>query len=168
MIQNNELEARFSGVIAMHSTDVIDRLNSLLADATVLWYKFHNYHWNVRGPSFFTLHDQYERLYTAWGERLDSLAERVLSLGGRPVGTLWQVLDRSDVAEESGTPGAEAMVRQTVLDLRDLRERTKAVIGVAQEAGDRTTENLLDGMIDAIAEDVWMFSAFLGEAAEES
>jgi|JRYH01.1.fsa_nt_gb starvation-inducible DNA-binding protein len=144
------------------SQDLITHLNKVLADAVVFYYKAHNSHWNVRGPEFFSLHAQFEALYTEWATHMDDIAERVLQLGGKPVPTLAAAVQASSISEETGSPDARAMVRNTVADLHTHRERILATIAVAEKAGDRATCNLLDAINDSIEKTVWMFNAALG------
>ncbi len=80
--------------------DVTTGLNDLLADATVFYQKVRHYHWNVTGPHFFTLHEEFETLYTFWNDAIDAIAEQVRSRGDRPVHTLADVLD---LASPAGT-----------------------------------------------------------------
>lgn len=151
----------------MSSQATIDGLNGLLADAIVFYYKLHNYHWNVKGPNFYTLHEQFEKLYDEWADIADDLAERIKSLGGFPLPTLAACVEHAKVAEETGSPDATAMVTQLVKDIHTQRERMKAVSETAQSVQDKTTENVLDDFIDATAEHVWMLSAYLGKNADE-
>ena len=148
-------------------TQVIEGLNGLLADAAVFHYKLHNFHWNVRGPNFFTLHDRFEALYNEWSSAMDELAERVLALGGAPIHTLASALDLAVIREEPKTIDAEAMVAATVRDLRASADRMRSVSEAAQQSGDKTTENLLDEFIDSTAKHIWMLQAYLGKSATD-
>ncbi|MEM7621832.1 MAG: Dps family protein [Planctomycetota bacterium] len=152
----------------MSSADVIKGLNGLLADSVVFYHKLHNYHWNVRGPGFFTLHEVFEKLYTEWATVSDDLAERVLALGSTPLPTLAAVLEHASLGEETGSPNAEGMVASVLQDLTAQRDRMLAVSEVAQASGDKTTENLLDDFIDAIAKHAWMMSAYLDKTTNQS
>jgi len=151
----------------MSDQNVIEGLNGLLADAVIFYYKLHNYHWNVRGPQFFTLHDKFEELYKEWADLADELAERVLALGGIPLPTLSIALQNAEVQEESGSPNASDMVAQVRADMHLQRDRMKRVSEMAQRAGDKSTENLIDEFLDSSAKHIWMFSAFLGQSANE-
>lgn len=138
---------------------VIDHLNNVLADAVVFYYKLHNYHWFVKGPKFFVLHTQFEKMYDAWAQHLDDVAERILQLGGAPHPTLAAALAASAVSEETGTLDAKAMVNNTITDLATQRERILATISAAEAAGDRPTCNILDAVNDQIEKTVWMLEA---------
>jgi starvation-inducible DNA-binding protein len=140
-----------------------DSLNRLLSDATVFWYKLHNDHWNITGGQFFTLHAKYEELYTRWAEIVDELAERVLTVGHRPVGTLREALEQAEIQERTQDLSGADRVRSTLEDLRLMHERMGQAIEVASSAGDRGTENLLDAIRDTMEKNMWMLRAFLGE-----
>lgn len=138
-------------------------LNELLSDATVFWYKLHNDHWNLTGQQFFTLHVKYEELYERWAQVVDDLAERVLTIGHRPVGTLREALEKSGVKERTELLDAGDRVRSTLGDLRLMHERMGRAIETAGAAGDRGTENLLDDIRDVMEKNMWMLRAFLTE-----
>lgn len=152
----------------MANDELVKHLNGVLADSTVFYYKLHNYHWNVEGPSFFTLHEVFESLYTEWAGIMDTVAERVKGLGGRPVPGLKAVVELSALADEGETLSAEAMVERTVRDIHTQRERMKAASAQAVAANDKTTENILDEFLDSSAKHVWMLSAFLGKSVGAS
>ena len=138
---------------------IIDALNGVLADAVVYYYKLHNYHWFVTGPRFKELHETFEELYTNAHNDLDDLAERVLTIGGRPLGTLKAVLEHAALDEENGSPDAPAMINLVIDDLRKRHERSLALAAKADDAGDRGTANMLDDMNDRIEKTIWMLEA---------
>ncbi len=140
-----------------------EALNGLLSDATVFWFKLHNDHWNFTGGQFFTLHVKYEELYTRWAQVVDDLAERVLTVGHRPVGTLREALELAQVKERTKDLDATDRVKSTLEDLRLMHERMGQAIEVASSAGDRGTENLLDDVRDTMEKNMWMLRAFLSE-----
>lgn len=134
-------------------------LNVLLAD--YLYQKLRNYHWNVSGPMFFGLHEKFEELYTETALRVDEIAERVLSAGGRPVSTLKQHLELARLKEDDGTPNADEMVRTLQGDLECLNGALRKGSEEANKLGDVATANLLDGYADTQEKTVWMLRAFL-------
>jgi len=140
--------------------DVTTGLNRLLADATVFYQKVRHYHWNVTGPHFFVLHEQFEDLYTAWSDVIDEIAEQVRSRGDRPVHTLADVLDLASLDEDPSTPPADDMVHTVVTDLFALDEEVQALIDRA-EADDPRTAAMLEDLRDQIEEDRWMLQAWL-------
>lgn len=143
------------------SSQVIDGLNRLLADGTVLYQKLRHYHWNVEGSHFFELHAKFEELYTRWAITNDEIAERVLMIGGTPLHTLKAILHSATLAEDPEVPGPPEMVARIEADLNAILTSAGRVIGEAEEAGDRGTVNLLDALRDALEKDVWMLRAWL-------
>ena len=144
------------------NTDITAGLNRLLANATVFYQKVRHYHWNVTGPHFFTLHEQFEDLYTVWGDIIDEIAEQVRSRGDRPVHTLADILDLASLEEDPGTPPADDMVRTIVTDLSALDEQIQVLIDRA-EAEDANAASLLEDLRGQIEEDRWMLQAWLEE-----
>lgn len=140
---------------------IASKLNTLLADTVVFYYKLHNAHWFVTGPEFLTLHAHFEDLYTAWHTHLDDIAERVLALDEEPVPTLAAAVERATLKERTDHPDAHALVRETIDDLMALHGSIVELIKHAEPAGDRTTCNILDAINDAIEKDVWMLKAQL-------
>ncbi|HSJ65772.1 MAG TPA: DNA starvation/stationary phase protection protein [Gemmatimonadaceae bacterium] len=139
---------------------VIEGLNALLADATVFYQKLRHYHWNVAGPEFFTLHEKFELLYTAWADSIDQVAERILMIGGTPLHTLASMLKASRINEDETIPAAPEMVDALIADMRSLRARAGEVMTLAEAADDRGTTNLLDDLGDALEKEIWMLGAW--------
>lgn len=137
-------------------------LNDLLADYQVHYQKLRTYHWKVKGPLFFGLHAKFEEMYTGAAVVVDDLAERILALGGDPLGTLAGQLAAARLAEDA-TPGdAQAMVQSTVKDLEHLVGHLRSTSKAAADADDDGTANLLDGIADESEKTAWMLRAFLG------
>ena len=147
----------------MSNSNVITSLNGLLADSIVLDQKLHHFHWRVQGRGFFQLHAKFEELYDQFGELGDSLAERILMIGGEPLATLVQARELSTVKETTAVPAALEMVRAVRTDLQDFRGKVRAGIDTAEQADDRGTANLLDPVLDHLDKEIWMLGAFLAE-----
>jgi len=140
---------------------VTNLLNKQVANWTVLYTKLHNFHWNVKGPHFFTLHQKFEELYTEAAGHIDTLAERVLSIGGKPVATLSASLQTASIAEAQGNESAEQMVETVVRDFAILLEETKLAMEAAEQAGDEATADMLLAIRSGLEKHVWMLEAFL-------
>jgi len=139
----------------------VEGLNRLLADATVFYQKLRHYHWNVKGQDFFALHARFEALYDQWAAFIDEVAERILAMGGVPIHTLSEVLDTAALAEDDEIPSAQDMVRRIAADLGTLDRTSGVLVAAAEELGDRSTVNLLDGIRDVLEKDRWMLEAWL-------
>lgn len=143
-------------------SNIQNQLNVLLSDAIVMEQKLRHYHWNVKGPQFFALHAKFEELYDHFADLVDDVAERILTIGGEPVRTLGQALEIAVVQEDAGLPDAQAMVANLRQDLDAIRQRSVQGIEMAEEAGDRGSANLLDGLNDELEKTLWMLDASLG------
>lgn len=145
---------------------VIEGLNQLLADATVFYQKLRHYHWTVNGRHFYELHVKFEELYTQWAVAVDQIAERVLMLDGIPLHTLAAMLQETRLQEDETVPAAPDMVTAIIADLQKMHAEAGEVIGLAEEAGDRGTVNVLDALRDAMEKDMWMLEAWSREPAK--
>ena len=139
---------------------VADGLNTTVANAIVSYQKLHHYHWRVTGEQFFDLHEKFEGLYDKFAGILDDVAERMLMIDASPVKTLREALSLATIQEETETPPPAEMVARTIADLKTQRDQMIAVIAEADKAGDRSTVNLLDGIIDGLDKDIWMLRAY--------
>ena len=99
VIKENNLEVQGENI--MSQQDVVKELNQQVANWTVAYTKLHNFHWYVKGPNFFSLHEKFEELYNEASQYVDDLAERILAIGGNPVGTLKESLEIS-IVDEAG------------------------------------------------------------------
>ncbi|TVY10795.1 Dps family protein [Paenibacillus cremeus] len=138
-------------------------LNTQIANWSLLFIKLHNYHWYVKGPQFFTLHVKFEELYTEGALHVDNLAERLLALKGQPVATMRGVLEKATIKEANGSETAEQMVRAIADDFTTLIGELKEGMGIAVEAGDETTGDMLLAIHSALEKHVWMLESFLGK-----
>jgi DNA-binding ferritin-like protein (oxidative damage protectant) len=143
--------------------DVTTELNDLLANATVFYQKVRHYHWNVTGPHFFTLHEEFEELYTFWNDAIDEIAEQVRGRGDRPVHTLADILDLASLAEDPSTPAADEMVEVIIEDLADLDDQVQRLADRAEAADDSGAVPVLEDLSEQIEEDRWMMRAWLSD-----
>jgi len=146
------------------STSVPDSLNTLLADTTVFYQKLRHYHWNVQGNKFFELHVKFEEIYDKWVLFIDEIAERIIALDTVPLHTLQSLLKQASLKEDEEIPEGREMVNRVIADLSALRASIDGIIGAAEESGDRTTANILDGIRDGLEADLWMLKAWLKKA----
>ncbi|PTK65474.1 Dps family protein [Staphylococcus borealis] len=145
----------------MSQQDVVKELNQQVANWTVAYTKLHNFHWYVKGPNFFSLHEKFEELYNEASQYVDDLAERILAIGGNPVGTLKESIDISIVDEAGKNYSAEQMVEAFSKDLTNISEQLVKSIEVAGEAGDDVSEDMFIGMKNSVDKHNWMFKSYL-------
>jgi starvation-inducible DNA-binding protein len=136
-------------------------LNKQVANWTVLYIKLHNYHWNVKGPHFFTLHPKFEELYNEASQYIDDLAERILTLGGAPVATLSSCLKEASITDASGTETAGQMVETLIQDFSTIIDELKQAMEIAGQADDEETADMLLAIRRSLEKHNWMLRAFL-------
>ncbi|MCM3762718.1 DNA starvation/stationary phase protection protein [Alkalihalobacillus oceani] len=136
-------------------------LNKQIANWSVLFVKLHNYHWYVKGPQFFTLHEKFEELYNEASVHIDELAERLLALKGQPAATMKEYLETASVKEAPGGQDAEAMVAELVSDFDTLIEELKGGMEAADSLGDETTADMLLAVHQSLEKHNWMLRSFL-------
>ncbi|MCT0223782.1 Dps family protein [Synechococcus sp. CS-1328] len=149
------------GIPEAKRRQIAEELGRLLADSYVLYGKTHGFHWNVTGPMFNTLHlmfmDQYTELWTA----LDVIAERIRALGfPAPFGGATFACLAS-IAETEGVPPALAMVRELVNGHEAVARTARKVFGVADEANDQPTADLLTQRLQIHEKTAWMLRSLL-------
>lgn len=147
----------------MANKDYVQAVNQQIANFNVLYVKLHNYHWYVKGPHFFELHEKFEELYNEVTSDMDALAERLLGLGEKPVATLKEYLELSSVQEARGNETTEEMVAQVAADLKKVSTELQTVAELADKAEDVPTSDMLVGMIESFEKHAWMLRAYLGE-----
>lgn len=149
--------------IATIETNTISMvLNQQIANWNVLQTKLLNFHWNVRGPHFFTLHAKFEEIYNETSVHADVLAERLLAVEGIPVATLAGALKLSTVQEAVGGETAVQMAAAIAADFTQIVDELKAGIKIAGFSEDEATADLLLGIQTGLEKHVWMLNAFLG------
>lgn len=146
---------------SMSQEKVSTILNKQIANWSVLFIKLHNYHWFVKGPQFFTLHDKFEELYTEAAAHIDELAERLLALKGSPVATMKEFLEISSVQEAQQNETADDMVKNIVNDFDTLIEELKEGMEAADSLGDETTADMLLAIHQSLEKHNWMLRSFL-------
>jgi starvation-inducible DNA-binding protein len=136
-------------------------LARLLADSYTLYLKTHNFHWNVSGPMFQTLHVLFEQQYTELALAVDLIAERIRALGHPAPGSYAEFSRLSSVAEEVLVPGAEAMIRQLVTGQEAVTRTAREVFRVAEDAADHATMDLLTQRLQIHEKNAWMLRSLL-------
>ena len=144
-----------------HNPEVAAALARLLAETYTLYLKTHNFHWNVTGPHFHTLHLMFEEQYTELATAVDTLAERIRALGQRAPGSYAVFAKLSAVKDASGTPDAEAMLAELAADHKLVAEQADRVLRVAQEHNDEGTSSIAGDRIELHEKTVWMLTAHL-------
>lgn len=136
-------------------------LSHLLADSYTLYLKTHNFHWNVSGPMFRTLHLMFEEQYTELALAVDVIAERIRSLGFPAPGTYKQFVDLSSIKEDQGVPEAKDMIRLLLEGQEAVVRTARSLYHVADKADDEATADLLTQRIQTHEKTAWMLRSLL-------
>jgi starvation-inducible DNA-binding protein len=149
------------GIEAKDRKMIAEGLAKLLADSYTLYLKTHNFHWNVTGPMFNTLHLMFEQQYTELAQAVDLIAERIRALGHPAPGSYVQFARLSSVKEETGVPHAEEMIRQLVEGQETVARTARQAFPIAEDAGDQATLDLLTQRMQVHEKNAWMLRSLL-------
>jgi len=141
---------------------IADGLGRLLADTYTLYLKTHNFHWNVTGPMFQTLHLLFEQQYTELALAVDLIAERIRALGFPAPGTYREFARLSTVREADGVPLADDMIRELVLGNEAVIRTARATFAAAERGGDEATADVLTQRLAVHEKSAWMLRSLLG------
>ena len=141
---------------------IIDALQARLYDATDLYTQTRQAHWNVKGPSFIGLHELFEQVYTDLEGHIDTMAERIVILGGTALGTVRATADNSSLPEYphdifSGKAHVDALAER----LADFGGKVRKAIDVADQAGDQDTADLFTEVSRAVDKSTWFIEAHI-------
>jgi len=140
---------------------IVDGLSALLADSFTLYMMTHNFHWNVTGPQFNSLHLMFMGQYTEQWNALDIIAERIRALGHPAPGTFSEFAKLTSIKEVSGVPKANDMVRHLV-DAQESTARTaRKLFPVVEAANDQPTADLLTQRLEVHEKTAWMLRSLL-------
>ncbi len=149
------------GISAEDRQQIATGLSKLLADSYSLYLKTHNYHWNVEGPMFNTLHLMFEEHYTELAEAVDEIAERIRALGVKAPGSYTAFASLTNIDEASGDETAEEMIRQLVIGQETVARTAREAIKAAESASDEPTADLLTQRMQIHEKNAWMLRSML-------
>ncbi len=152
------------GISSADRKEIAEGLSRFLADAFTLYLKTHNFHWNVTGPMFNSLHVMFETQYTEQWNALDDVAERIRALGFHAPGSYAEFVDLTSVREEAGAsdvPEWQAMVQQLVAGNEAVCRTARGVLKTADDAGDDPTVDLLTQRLQTHEKYAWMLRSLL-------
>jgi starvation-inducible DNA-binding protein len=151
------------GIEEKDRKEIAEGLSKLLADTFTLYLKTHNFHWNVTGPMFRTLHIMFEEQYNELWTASDTLAERIRALGLFAPATYKEFGRLSSIKEEDGIPAATDMIRLLVEGHEAAARTARTTITIAEEASDAPTADLLTERMQVHEKTAWMLRSLLAE-----
>jgi starvation-inducible DNA-binding protein len=150
-----------TGIDRAHREQIAEGLSGLLADSYTLYLQTHNYHWNVEGPWFVTLHGLFETHYLELADAVDVIAERIRALGQNAPGSYREFSALSQVQEPETLPAARAMVEQLMRGQEAVIRRARSLLPAAESAGDQVTADLLTQRMQVHEKNAWMLRSLL-------
>jgi starvation-inducible DNA-binding protein len=149
------------GIEEAHRKEIAEGLSRVLADTYTLYLKTHNYHWNVTGPMFNTLHLMFETQYNELWMAVDLLAERIRSLGEVSPGTYREFAALTSIEEASGVPTAEEMLADLVAGHEACARTARTVFPTAEAGNDESTADLLTQRLQVHEKTAWMLRSMI-------
>ena len=151
------------GISTADREKIVQGLSALLADSYTLYLMTHNFHWNVKGPQFNSLHNMFMTQYTEQWNALDLIAERIRALGHPAPGTYKEFIKLASIKEVEGVPQATDMVRHLVAAQEATARTARKLLPVVAEANDQPTADLLTQRLDVHEKTAWMLRSLLEE-----
>ncbi|MVP02338.1 Dps family protein [Paenibacillus lutrae] len=148
---------------ATKEQQTVTLLNKQVANWAVMYVKLHQFHWYLKGPSFFVLHVKFEELYKEADLYLDQIAERILQLKGKPLSTTKEFQANSSIKEVSPERNAGQMVEELVQDFKTITEESKELIEAAEESGDHGTADMITEICMNLEKHIWMLESYMND-----
>ncbi len=149
------------GISTEHRAEIADGLKRLLADSYTLYLKTHNFHWNVTGPQFSSLHLMFEEQYTELAAAVDLIAERIRALGFRAPGSYQEFGQLSSIKEETAEITAAEMIAQLIKGQEAVVKTARSILSAVEQAQDEATMDLLTQRMQHHEKTAWMLRSLL-------
>ncbi|MBK8069066.1 MAG: DNA starvation/stationary phase protection protein [Rhodanobacteraceae bacterium] len=151
------------GIAAGDRKKIAQGLSALLADSYTLYLMTHNFHWNVTGPQFNSLHNMFMAQYTEQWNALDQIAERIRALGHPAPGTYKEFVKLASIKEVEGVPKANDMVRHLIAGHETTARTARSLFDAVNAANDQPTADLLTQRLEVHEKTAWMLRSLLEE-----
>jgi starvation-inducible DNA-binding protein len=149
------------GIKPADRKQIAQGLSRLLADTYTLYLKTHNYHWNVTGPMFQTLHLMFEQQYNELALAVDLIAERIRALGVPAPGTYREFVALSSIKESKGVPKAEQMIKDLVAGQEAVVRTARSVFPLVEKVNDEPSADLLTQRMQVHEKTAWMLRSLI-------
>jgi len=151
------------GINETKRREIVEGLSKLLADTYTLYLKTHNFHWNVTGPMFQTLHLMFETQYNELALAVDLIAERIRALGFPAPATYAEFSRMTRIKEVEGVPSADEMIRQLVEGQETVARTAREIFTPVEDANDQPTADLLTQRMQIHEKTAWMLRSLLAK-----
>ncbi|PLX55179.1 MAG: DNA starvation/stationary phase protection protein [Chromatiales bacterium] len=153
------------GISSDERAKIASGLSRLLADSYTLYLKTHNFHWNVTGPMFMTLHQMFEEQYSELALAVDEIAERIRALGHPAPGSYGEFQALTSIQDDAGTLDAQAMIAALVTAQETVARTAREVFPVVEAAADEPSADLLTQRMQVHEKNAWMLRSLIEKAA---
>ncbi|PKD44487.1 Dps family protein [Rhodohalobacter barkolensis] len=140
-----------------------EKLNALLANYSVFYQNTRGYHWNIKGDSFFVLHEKFEELYDDLKIKIDEVAERILTLGYTPNHKYTKYVEVSEITESEKVSDGKAAVNEILEAFKTTLKIQREILALSGEADDEGTNALMSDYISEQEKLVWMYASYVGK-----
>ncbi len=158
------MKTNILGLGVEDSTMIISDLNKLLSNYQVYYQNLRGIHWNIRGKRFFELHVKFEELYNDSQLKVDAIAERILTIGGKPLHTFEDYIQNNTLRIGKNISQDEKAVQLIVDSLSDLLKIEREILNKTDEIGDEGTNSMMSDFITEQEKTIWMMNAWLEES----
>jgi len=143
--------------------EVADKMNILLASYHVYYQNLRSFHWHINGNSFFDIHNVFEELYNDAKVKIDDIAERLLTIGHKPLGSMEAYLSHSTIDESRDMLEDEIMVSKIISNHAELIRLIRGIISTASRINDEGTVDIMGGFLSTLEKKSWMLSSWLSK-----
>lgn len=141
--------------------EINGQLNDLLANMQVFYMNVRGLHWNIKGEEFFELHEKFELIYDELAMNIDAIAERILTLGGKPKHAFSDYLKATEIPEAKDVSEGDKAVKTLLDGFQILLPQERNILNLAGDAGDEGTVELMSDYIKQQEKHIWMYSSYL-------
>ncbi len=140
--------------------EIVESLMKLLANYQIHYFKLRKFHWNIEGPDFFELHEEFEKDYDTTKVTIDTIAERLRVFGVKPNRSLEETISSASIKDTNKELSAIAMVREILKDYESLHENMLDILDVALKNGDAATEHMTTRFMEELEKRNWMYTSW--------
>jgi starvation-inducible DNA-binding protein len=151
------------GLDKKESANLVDNLNGLLANFQIYYQSLRGLHWNIKGKNFFELHAKYEEFYTDSLVKIDDIAERILTLQGKPLHTFTDYIKTASVPVGKEISNDAEGVNLVVTSLTELLTIERVILNISEEVEDEGTNSMMSDIISEQEKTIWMLNSWLGK-----
>ncbi|WP_088322804.1 Dps family protein [Polaribacter tangerinus] len=151
------------GLDKKESANLVDSLNGLLSNFQIYYQSLRGLHWNIKGKNFFELHLKFEEFYTDSQVKIDEIAERILTLQGKPLHTFTDYINNATVPVGKNISNDVEGVELVVNSLSELLKIERTILHLSDEANDEGTNSMMSDFIAEQEKTIWMLNSWLGK-----